>query len=619
LQTTSMIDMTPRDIVDQFRMLIRDGGIRPVFQPIVDIRGGSVFGYEVLSRGKPPLESPEAFFRVARENDMLWECEQACRKAAFSSGPFKAWNKDARLFINVSPEIFVDPRFRRTFSAARLKEAGFSERQMVFEITEKCSVPDYRALSEAVAHFRHQGFEIALDDLGAGNSGLQTLACCAPDYMKIDMSLIRGITHDPYKQNIVAFLCSFSSKVNAKVIAEGVEDWDDLRTVLELGVRFAQGYCLARPTGEIEAPEESVMREIRDIRNDILRRTGDVCEGEEGVMALAQRGTVLRCAEIDCEEMERRFRRSPSTDHVVVLDGAKPYGLITRQGFFQKMGGAFGYQLFQKQAVECAAKRDFLAVPRQTPVSGLAKSAMERCHDDLYDPVVVVDENGNYSGTITMKQIISRAEELEIERALNCNPLSGLPGNRHIEAWIRESRDGGTPFSLIYADLDRFKEYNDTYGFTNGDRLIMLLTRILRDALADLPKGSRLGHVGGDDFVCVVPGKVPADVLKTVCVSFDRDRMELFSRTDALRGFFEARDRKGEICQVRLTTLSLSVVESEKLEAGMHAGHIAQVAASLKHYTKQMTALEGKSTYLFERRVHSTPILLGTGAVSTPR
>ena len=605
---TPLVDETPCHTLDQFRMFIRDGGIRPVFQPIVDIRGGSVFGYEVLSRGKPPLESPEAFFRVARENDMLWECEQACRKAAFSSGPFRTWSKDARLFLNVSPEIFIDARFRRTFSSERLKEAGFSEQQLVFEITEKCSIPDYRALSEAVAHFRQQGFEIALDDLGAGDSGLQTLACCAPDYMKIDMSLIRGIAQDAYKQNIVAFLCSFSSKVNARVIAEGVENWDDLRTVLELGVRFAQGYCLAKPQAEIESPEESVIRTVQSIRNEILHKAGDVCEGGEGVMALAQRGTVLGCGEIDCEEMERRFRRSPSVGHIVVLDGAKPYGLITRQSFFQKMGGAFGYQLFQKQTVECIAKRDFLVVSRQTSVSGLAKSAMERGHDDLYDPVVVVDDAGDFAGTITMKQIISRAEELEIERALNCNPLSGLPGNRHIETWIRESRDGGKPFSLIYADLDRFKEYNDTYGFTNGDRLIMLSARILRDALSDLPAGARLGHVGGDDFVCVVPGKVPTDVLESVCVSFDREKMEFFSQTDAQRGFFEAKDRRDEINRIRLTTLSLSVVESEKLDADMHMGHIAQVAASLKHYTKQMTALEGKSMYLVERRDRATPI-----------
>jgi EAL domain-containing protein (putative c-di-GMP-specific phosphodiesterase class I) len=110
-----------------------------------------VFGYEVLSRGKPPLESPEAFFRVARENDMLWECEQACRKAAFRAVRL---GRGARTRVSSStsvPRSLSTPASGARFRPRVSRKRGFSEQQLVFEITAKCSVPDYRALSEAVA------------------------------------------------------------------------------------------------------------------------------------------------------------------------------------------------------------------------------------------------------------------------------------------------------------------------------------------------------------------------------------------------------------------------------------------------------------------------------------
>jgi GGDEF domain-containing protein len=218
---------------------------------------------------------------------------------------------------------------------------------------------------------------------------------------------------------------------------------------------------------------------------------------------------------------------------------------------------------------------------------------MERSRDTLYDPVVVVDEEGAFVGTVTMKQIVTRAGVLEVEMAKNSNPLSGLPGNRQIERWIKTIQEDEPLFSVVYADLDRFKEFNDRYGFLRGDQLIRLTAEILQRGLSLLPPRSRLGHVGGDDFVFVVPGEVPCETLETLCAAFDEEKRGLFSTEDFCRGCYEAETRTGEHCTVPLVTLSLAVVESRRLPGEDASGLLVEVAASLKKKVKPITSRKG--------------------------
>ncbi len=584
--------------LDQLRALLREGGISPVFQPIVDTTTGSVYGYEVLSRGKAPLESPPSFFSVARANDLLWETERACRKKALATIRDSEGASALRFFINVSPGVFTDPRFRDVFTPEALKPYGIASERVVLEITESIPVADYSELEKVVACFRERGFSIAIDDLGAGHSGLRTLSICAPDFLKLDMALVQGISMDPYKKHVVEFLCSFASAVGGKIIAEGVETWEDMKTLLELGAPLAQGYLFERPAPEFRRPAPFVLERLALLRRAVCK--GDCIVGE-GLRSLVIRRTTAEKGEMTCEELERIFRKNRTLDHLVVLENELPVGLVTRQNFFLKTGGTFGYQLYQKRPLEEIATASFLKAPVFSSVSTLAKLAMEREPDELYDPVVVVDDQELFLGTVTMKQIIARAGELEVERAMSCNPLSGLPGNRHIQNWIEEARQGDS-FTLVYGDLDRFKEYNDRHGFLKGDELINLTASILREGLDAFPQGSRLGHIGGDDFVCVCPGTVSSLALESICRIFDERKLVFFAPEERTAGCYEAENRRGEKCIVPLVTLSLAVIESDRIAPETHPGKIAEIAASLKHAVKQKTSCEGRSAWMFERR-----------------
>jgi diguanylate cyclase (GGDEF)-like protein len=155
---------------------------------------------------------------------------------------------------------------------------------------------------------------------------------------------------------------------------------------------------------------------------------------------------------------------------------------------------------------------------------------------------------------------------------------------------------------VLYADLDRFKEYNDCYGFLRGDELIQCLARVLSRALPTLSSVAKLGHIGGDDFVIVSPAVISAESVEALCRQFDLAKIDLFDSGDVERGYFRATDRRGQDVEVPLVTLSVAVVPCEAMQSAEHPGALAQMAASLKRKVKEMTTTSRKSEFLFERR-----------------
>jgi len=221
--------------------------IQPHFQPIVDLRERRPIGYEVLSRGA--FASPQALFDRARELGVTWELERACRLAALSR--IAALSQEMRasmlFFLNVDPDIFDDERFVRGFTLAFLREHGIDQTNIVIEITERASVADYGRFEAVIRHYASQGFSIALDDFGSGHSGLVTLISCVPNYLKLDMAVTRGIDRGAYKQMILKSMVALAENIGAELIAEGVETWGELTTLVRYGVRYAQGFLLGRP------------------------------------------------------------------------------------------------------------------------------------------------------------------------------------------------------------------------------------------------------------------------------------------------------------------------------------------------------------------------------------
>ena len=181
---------------------------------------------------------------------------------------------------------------------------------------------------------------------------------------------------------------------------------------------------------------------------------------------------------------------------------------------------------------------------------------------------------------------------------LEANPLTKLPGNVSIEREIEGRLARGEPMAVCYADLDRFKAFNDHYGFQRGDRAIQHTAAIVLEAVTSLGNPTDfIGHIGGDDFVFVTtPDRVDA-VCRQIVAAFDATAPELYEEADRARGHLPASDRKGQPIQVGFLTISIAVVTTEEREL-THVGQIAALGAELKTYAKRVD----KSVYVKDRR-----------------
>ena len=182
-----------------------------------------------------------------------------------------------------------------------------------------------------------------------------------------------------------------------------------------------------------------------------------------------------------------------------------------------------------------------------------------------------------------------------IRRIFDNNPLSKLPGNTSIQHAIEDSL--GKPRAVCYIDINNFKPYNDTYGFSRGDDVIRMVARIMANAVRESGDNGFVGHVGGDDFVFIVPGEHAEGVCRTIIEHFTVIASDLFDEEDKARGHYRAKDRQGLVQDIPLLGLAIGVVPMDNPMI-QHAGKVAEVAADLKKMAKKSST----STFVIDRR-----------------
>ena len=190
-------------LLSRLKEILSQRQLSALFQPIVNIQRGEILGYEGLIRGPSdsPLHSPLNLFKVARANNLSVEVEHMCRRVVLER--FAELGLPGKLFLNVSPDMLLQPRARHGETLGYINEAGIHPDRVIIELTENQPAYDYDLLREAVRHYRGMGFQIAIDDLGEGFSSLRLWSELRPEYVKIDMHFVQGINQDPVKLQFV--------------------------------------------------------------------------------------------------------------------------------------------------------------------------------------------------------------------------------------------------------------------------------------------------------------------------------------------------------------------------------------------------------------------------------
>jgi EAL domain-containing protein (putative c-di-GMP-specific phosphodiesterase class I) len=234
------------------------GHLDLAFQPVVDLQRGVVVGYEALARlAGPPSAPPDRWFAAAADEGLAARLEAAVLERALPTRA--ALPPDCFLSVNLNPNLVLD----RTVQGV-LDDAGELP-GVVLELTEHDRIDDYGGLRRALTRLRASGVNIAMDDAGAGYAGLSSLLALRPDLVKLDRSLIAGIDVDPVKQELVELLATMVGRMDAWVLAEGVERLEELESLIRLGVPLAQGFLLGRPAPDLRGLDDPTAGRIREL------------------------------------------------------------------------------------------------------------------------------------------------------------------------------------------------------------------------------------------------------------------------------------------------------------------------------------------------------------------
>ena len=228
-----------------------------LFQPIVDLRRRAILGYEALARGPTgtTYHMPLRLFEMASEFDLVFELDRKCRRSALTAS--RSLPRDAVLFVNVVPSAMYDPAFQGPALVRFLRTLDLEPKRIVLEISEKYAIENYTMFAEALAEFTKVGFRIAVDDVGAGYSGLEKIACVNPGYLKLDHELIKDIDSSYIRQEMTRALKAFADRIGSTIIAEGIEREAELRALIDLGIDYGQGFFLGPPAPLAHPPPPS--------------------------------------------------------------------------------------------------------------------------------------------------------------------------------------------------------------------------------------------------------------------------------------------------------------------------------------------------------------------------
>lgn len=560
--------------------LMREGRISTLFQPIVDPRSRGVCGFEALARGPSDswLHSPQNLFEAARRNGIKLELDFLCIQNAFKR--FIAARVPGQLFVNVSPDsIYEEPNFAARFlECARTAEMPLN--RCVIELTEESLLDDYARLRSTLHRLREAGCAIAIDDLGAGSSGLRTWSELKPDFVKIDRYFVSGIDADTTKLEFVRSMLDMGRAMGCRVIAEGVETERECRELVDLGLDRLQGNLFGRPN----AAPMLVLQQVESLDRSIVIHNA-LCADHIAVYVppVAPDMRVTDVADL--------FHDSPNHLTFAVVRDGRPVGVVRRNELFALLARPLHPEIYNKKPVSAVMESPTLLIDGQLRLEQVSRLVTQKGKLRLTEEFIIT-KDGLYHGLGQTIDLLRLITEQQLQAAKHSNPLTLLPGNGAVRSCIDRLIESQRRFVVAYFDLDAFKPYNDVLGYAQGDQVILHLSGLLKNGFS--ARLDFVGHVGGDDFVVVMRCADWRERVAKVLEQFAATVAGFYSPEHAAAGQITAADREGNTRNFPLLTLSVAALDSNTVGA-TSADAIAHLLAHVKKIAKQR---EGNSFVL---------------------
>ncbi|SOE26204.1 diguanylate cyclase/phosphodiesterase [Streptomyces sp. OK228] len=459
--------------------------VRFAFQPVVNLTTGGVAALEILARP----ESGDILAQARRDPELDGRLAALAIRAAARRETMLP------LHVNVFAGTLADlGRLAALRDAVR--EAGRLPWEVTIDIGPPYTHVPHQALLEAVSTVRGEGFRICADGVGDGDAPLRLLTDLAPELVKLDASLLTR----PAAVRAMRTLCE---QLGALLSVEGVETELQCAAAVSAGAQLAQGELFAPPA---RLP-------VADVYVPAL--SPGVAAAPRSGPSVRQfvRPAALLPATASAGQVRALLTGSPDVSGVLLVDPSGiPVRSVHRSRFLLSMSGPYGHALYADRP---AAKLG--DPPRTVGVDATAWEVLDVVadgeRDRTSDDVAVVDHYGRCVGVVRLADLVRALSESRVEEAAGLNPLTRLPGSDAITGEVDRRIADGLTFALTWLDVDHFKQVNDGAGFAAGDELIRAVGRTLQHAASGT---TRVGHIGGDDFLVLADPETLGPLAGTV-------------------------------------------------------------------------------------------------------
>ena len=537
------------ELTAQLNAIIRSKGVGVVFQPIIDLNDGMIIAFEALTRPRPEsgFTAADKLFQCAEGAGLLWELEEVTREAAIQAAA--KWPRDVRLFFNTSPEVFADSRFTDVLMNELSTMPGLTPDRIVLEITELAQTAEDNTLLSQVQTAKARGFQVAVDDAGAGTSGLNRMMILRPQWIKMDRNIVREIQTDQFRQNLVRFFVHFARLSGVNVLAEGIETAPELATLIGLGVRFGQGYFLGRPESRATTSDPQFAAQVRERWASVEAHVPQIPK-EMPLVRLCQSVTAL-APSTSVTDAAKALQRDPKSMGVVTVDGRCLLGWLGRDSVIRLAAEGLPAMLAQlTRAILCPLP------PTATVDEALQMVCLREDHD-LGEPLIVAS-GAEVVGALRLRDLIRTAVREERSGSSLRAPLTGLPArvraDQHIDEMLSRAADPIVRQSHVFhpdaafVDIRRFADFNGVHGYEAGDRLIRDLGDRIRATFGEGESGVFIAHLGDDRFLLTAPQGLLAQRVEELVEGFEqvvlKDR-EVAGRIGSDAGVPAARNSMG--------------------------------------------------------------------------
>ncbi|WP_169746106.1 bifunctional diguanylate cyclase/phosphodiesterase [Streptomyces violens] len=503
--------------------------LRFAYQPVVNLTTGSVAALEILARP----EHGDVLTQARRSPGV--DVELAALAVRHATQRETLLPLQVNLFATTAAEV---PQL--TALRAAVRAVGRRPCEITLDLTGPYTHVPARALLEAVAGLRADGFRICVDGVGDGDIPLRLLGDLAPDVIKLDASLCTDLDARPGRAAVVRMVRQLCDELGGLLAVEGVETERSYAAVLRAGAQLAQGHLFApparRPTAEVfvparvpsapvpspaqalstplssgapsaesrsaaQAPSAPEPSPAQDQTPAPAPSPAMPVGGQDGppVAQFLQPAALLPVS-ASAEEVRRRLTGLPDVSGVLLVDAdGVPVRAVDRDRFLLSLSGRYGHALYADRPALRLGDR-----PRTVGAGATAWEVLDVIADGdrarTGDDVAVVDERGRCIGVVHLADILRALAESRVEEAARLNPLTRLPGSDAVNGEVDRRIAQGRAFAVSWLDVDGFKQVNDGAGFAAGDELIRAVGTAL-DRAARGDAACRVGHIGGDDFL----------------------------------------------------------------------------------------------------------------------